>query len=294
MQTIRRAAAVLIYPAIMCLAVSCDRDGKPLPTASPPAGGPRADVIGQTAPSWVGNLLNENTSLAADPTSTQEELPGFGPKFELFFAMVKAQDPRNMVNDVVSVTTTTAFPAGIGLAVRNLLPGTKIDALTDQLNLKYLFPTSSRTCSGGSPRIQLAIDGDGDGTFAQVTGGPDQNAFGYVGHAAFGVGCITGSWDLIDMANVMDPTMRWDLSQFVQPVTLPPGVTPHAPPACDMTCTWQEVVTYIHATFPNHQVLSGSLVDDSCSFDPLACGLADYDLITVANRTLQNSQDAVP
>ena len=49
----------------------------------------------------------------------------------------------------------------IGVALRKLNPGVKISTLTNQLQLKYFFP--ARTCAGGSPRFQLAIDTDGDG-----------------------------------------------------------------------------------------------------------------------------------
>jgi len=96
--------------------------------------------------------------------------------------MKNAQDPQNTDNDVISVLTTpgaTAAPGAIGVAVRNMLPGAKIATLTNQISIKYLFPT--RSCDGGSPRIQLFIN-PGDGT-------PPHNAFGYIGHGGFGTGC---------------------------------------------------------------------------------------------------------
>ena len=189
--------------------------------------------------------------------------------------MTNDQDPLNVNNDVISVLTTTAYPAGAGVAVRRLLPGTKIESLTDQINLKYLFPLSSgRTCSGGSPRIQLYID-PGDGT-------TPHNAFGYVGHGTFGTGCLTGMWDFVDMANPADLMPRWDLSQW-----LARGA------ACNMTCTWAQVVAFFDTSVPNHVVLSGGVYDDSCSFDTLACGKAYYDLVSIGNLTLDNRQDTV-
>ena len=147
-------------------------------------------------------------------------------------------------------------------------------ALDHQINLKYYFPSLPRTCSGGSPRVEIAIDGDGNGRFDQFPGGPDQNAFGYVGHAPFGAGCITGEWDVIDMT---DNIGRWDLSQF----------------GGGMTLTWDQAEAFITATFPNHRVISGALVDDSCSFAPGSCGQAYYDLFTFENRTLEQDQDTV-
>jgi hypothetical protein len=218
-------------------------------------------------PSWVGNLLSGQFDLAlqSTPASTQEELPGLGHKFELLFAMKDDADPQNPTNDVISVSTTPDYPAGIGVALRNTPPGFKIAALTNQLQLKYYFPT--RSCGGGSPRIQIAIDTDGDG----ISNG---NAFGYVGHTGFGGGCVTGSWDFVDMTDTVP--FRWDLTQF--------GLAYH---------TWATAVAAITTTFPNHRVLSGSLVDDSCSFNAPSCGQAYYDLFTFENRTLEQDQDTV-
>jgi hypothetical protein len=218
-------------------------------------------------PAWIGNLLSGQFDLAnqSTPASTQEELPGLGHKFELLFAMNDDKDPLNLTNDVISVLTTAAYPAGIGVAFRDTPPGFKIAALTNQLQLKYYF--DGRSCGSGSPRIQIAIDTNGDGTF-------DGNAFGYVGHTGFGGGCVTGSWDFVDMTDAVP--FRWDLTQF--------GLGYH---------NWQTAVAAVNAAFPNHRVLSGSLVDDSCSFAPTSCGKAYYDLFTFENRTLEQDQDTV-
>lgn len=232
-----------------------------------------------TTPSWVGSLLLGNSAITADPTMTAPEAQGLGRKFELLYAMMNDQDPLNSDNDVISVVTTTAYPAGIGVAVRDMLPGATVPSLTDQINIKYYFPgaPARTTCSGGSPRIQLLID-PGDGT------GP-RNAFGYIGHAAFGAGCITAKWDFVDLSNLNDPTPYWDLSQFL--------ASGH-PVVCDMTCSWAQVVAFFNtATFPNQQVLSGGVYDDSCSFDAAACAKAYYDLLTIENRTLTNREDTV-
>jgi len=218
-------------------------------------------------PAWAGNLLSANVDLAAQssPATTAEELPGLGHKFELLFAMNDDQDPLNLTNDVISVFTTTSYPAGIGVALRNTPPGFKIGALTNQLQLKYYFPT--RNCGGGSPRIQIAIDTDGDGN-------SNGNAFGYVGHAGFGAGCLTGAWDFVDMTDTVPA--RWDLTQF--------GLGYN---------NWQTAVALMTAAHPNHRVLSGSLVDDSCSFSAASCGQAYYDLFTFENRTLEQDEDTV-
>jgi hypothetical protein len=227
-----------------------------------------------TVPSWAGNLLFQNSTITADPTMTTPEAQGLGQKFELLFAMVNDQDQQNPDNDVISVLTAPEIPGGIGVAVRNMLPGAKVASLTDQINIKYFFPM--RSCDGGSPRIQLFVD-PGDGT-------PPHNAFGYIGHAAFGTGCLTGTWDLLDMANLSDPIPRWDLSQFLG--------SGHLAAACDMTCNWSQVVTFF-GTLPNHVVLSGGVFDDSCRFATASCGKAFYGLLTIENRTLENRQDTV-
>ena len=231
------------------------------------AGMPASAQLLRSNPDWVGNLLSANADFAAmsNTASAQEELSGLGHKFELYYAMNDDHDPQNLTNDVISVLTTTAYPAGIGVAFRNTPPGFRISALTNQLQLKYYFP--ARSCGGGSPRIQIAIDTDGDG----VSNG---NAFGYVGHTGFGGGCVTGVWDFVDMTDAVPS--RWDLTQF--------GLGYH---------NWQTAVTAITTAFPNHKVLSGSLVDDSCSFFAPSCGQAYYDLFTFENRTLEQDQDTV-
>src|SRR3989475_12267320 len=98
----------------------------------------------------------------------------YPPVFIFFFLMIR-RPPRstlfpyttlfrsNATNDVVSVLTTTSYPAGIGVAIRNLPPGIKITALSDQIQLKYYFPF--RSCGGGSPRLPPPIYRHGDGPF---------------------------------------------------------------------------------------------------------------------------------
>src|SRR5688572_211779 len=93
-------------------------------------------------------LVFANGIVTPDPTSTQEELPGLGHKFELFGAMVQDTDPENAVgnsggsgggvggNETVSATMT---PTAFALAFRNLPPGIRITALDNQLGLKYYF-----------------------------------------------------------------------------------------------------------------------------------------------------------
>jgi hypothetical protein len=226
-------------------------------------------TIAQTVPSWVGHLLLGKSTMTANPTLTAPEAQGLGQKFELVFSMVNDQDPQNSDNDVISLTTGSVGSNVIGVAVRNMLPRARIESLTNQISIKYYF-VSTRTCNGGSPRIQLLIN-PGDGT-------PSMNAFGYVSTApGGGGGCVSDKWQFQDMANLADPVPEWDLTQFGGPYAN----------------TWAQVVTFFDTTYPNHQVLSGGVFDDSCSFDALACGKAYYDLLTVENRTLENKEDTV-
>ena len=163
---------------------------------------------------------------------TAPEAQGLGQKFELLFAMVNEQDPQNFDNDAISVFTTTAYSAGIGVAERNMLPGAKIATLTNQISLKYLF-VPPRNCGGGSPRIQLYLD-PGNGT-------SPHNAFGYVGNGGFGSGCVSdGNWHFQNMTDSVP--FRWDITQFGSGYQ-----------------NWPGVMAFFNATYPNHTVLSGGL-----------------------------------
>jgi hypothetical protein len=145
--------------------------------------------------------------------------------------------------------------------------------LTDQLELKYYL--AGHTCGGGSPRFQLGIDGDGDHHFTQFAGGPDQNAFGYIGDKAFGGLCVSNQWVYEDMTN---NAPKWDLSQFAAP--------------CGMTCTWMQVVTYFSTIWPNHRVENAVLVDDSSAFFIAGRGCSYFDLVSSGGETLDDWSDA--
>jgi hypothetical protein len=216
--------------------------------------------------------LANNVIALSSPESTQEELPGLGHKFELFGAMMDDVDPLNTTNGTVSATMT---PTVFALAFRNLPPGIKITALDTQLGLKYFF-VGTRTCGGGSPRVSLLVDSDGDGNTNFV-------AHGHVNPPAF-TACPPEQW-LYE--NLTDNLKRWE----VTPAT---ALTPPCGPiGAVTTCTWDELEMRISTQFPNHKILGGFLVEDSCSFFVAACGIAHYDLVTIENRTLENKQDTV-
>jgi hypothetical protein len=222
--------------------------------------------------------LNMDVIALSNPESTQEELPGLGHKFELLGVMVRDTDPENSVgnpggsgggvggNETISATMT---PTSVALAFRNLPPGIKIAALDNQLGLKYFFE-GTRTCGGGSPRITLLVDSDGDGDF-------DFAAHGHVNPPALAA-CPPNKWMY---ENLTDDLPRWEVTPGTA-VLLPALYNP-----------WEVLENAIATAFPNHKILAGFLVEDSCSFRPETCGKAYYDLVTIENRTLEIWQDTV-
>jgi hypothetical protein len=132
------------------------------------------------------------------------------------------------------------------------------------ISLDYRF-TGSKTCGGGSPRIQLAVDTDDNGV-------PNGNAFGYLGTASFGGGCaLPDRWTHEDFT---DSVARWDLSQF--------GGSP--------ANTWAAVEAFFSLQ-PHEQVLNGVLIEDACSFVPVNCGRTYYNTVKIGNLTLENWSD---
>jgi hypothetical protein len=245
------------------------------------AGAQASAGLGTAAPSWeplstAFATFDFTTLLPADDpamsdfqaTSTDPKKLPKGSKYKLFGTAKDDVDPENSFNEVISFDTTD--PNAVAGATRRLGDHIKIDQLDNQVELKYYFV--GRTCGAGSPRIQLAIDGNGDGKFNQFTGGPDQNAFGYLGDAAFGGGCLPNQWVFEDMT---DSAPKWDLSQF----------------GGGMTNSWDSMETFLNTTFPNHRVRSATLVDDSASFFVAGQGCAYFDLVSTGPRTLTGNED---
>ena len=183
-----------------------------------------------------------------------------GQQFHLAGTATDDVDPENPTNDVISFNTT---PATFAAASRATHKGTKIEMLDNQVQLKYLFV--NRTCSGGAPRISLGIDRNGDGTI-------DGNAFGYLGDKPFGGGCPPGEWIFEDMTN---DQAKWDLSQLQGP----------------MAIDWDGMEAFIQGAYPSHQVLRGTLVDDSCSFAPTSCGRVYFDNVVIGNQEIDDHLD---
>jgi hypothetical protein len=192
-------------------------------------------------------------SLAAEPKAHGDHLKAFG-------AVSKATDPENPSNQVFKFDNTSTF-AGITTQLEHNI---KVHQLDNQVQLKYYF-VSPKTCILGSPRIQLAIDTDHDGK-------SNGNAFGYLGDKPFGGGCAMDQWVFEDMT---DGAAKWDLSQF----------------GGGMTNTWDQMEAFFDGTFPNHQVLSSTLVEDPGSATPGSSGITYYDTVTMADQTADNWND---
>lgn len=195
--------------------------------------------------------------IAAFGSSTSKVSANGSCDFTLFGSAAPATDPENASNEVILIDGDAGFGG-----IRKVLPlGTKAEHIDNQVNLKY-FHVAPKTCTAGSPRIQLAIDTDSDG----VSNG---NAFGYVGSLPFGGGCLTGVWDFNDMT---DGVGRWDLSQV----------------GGGMTLTWDAMELFLAGTHPNYQILRGTVVEDGYPGDTY------YDLITIGDCTLDGHEDLAP
>jgi hypothetical protein len=189
-------------------------------------------------------------------------------KFELVGTATFAKDPTSQSNFVIKVDNTNGF----GGVRRDL--NTKITALDEHLTVRYYF-VGPKTCGGGSPRIQLAVDLDGDG----MTNG---NAFGHIGPSPSFTMCQTDEWVTEDLTisaleNPMQ-AVRWDIGQL----------------GGSAFTTWDNVKLHISA-FVNHKVLRATLIEDQAFGMPpgffIPRGVTYYDDITLGERTLEDQRD---
>lgn len=215
------------------------------------------------------------------PKPYQPGGPIFAQNYKLFGSMVDAIDPDQQptTNEVISSSLDANDPNTL-FAVAFRLLKTKIFNLDNQIQLKYYFQ-APRNCFGGAPRIQLAIDLNGDNVV-------DGNAFGYVGPFPSFSGCTTGRWVFEDLT---DDQPRWDISQFTSGPNAfcnqPGNTCPPVPPG--FVISWDALETFVTA-FPNHRVESGALADDTFG-GPGQLGKAFYDIVAIGNRTLDNWED---
>jgi hypothetical protein len=248
-----------------------------------------AAVVGACA------LLISLNSASADGTYSDHDQSGF---FLGGTAQI-AEDPENPANDVIRIDTGAA--PFFGTVSRRV--SAKIHQLDNMLSFKAWFQ-GTKTCIGGAPRLQLAIDLNGDGE-------PEGNAHGYFGPSPSFAGCPPNTWLFEDLTGGGDTVTglgplpstgqatpneeaEWDLTQFVCPVTVPPTLPPGPPDApCiahpGFVTTWSAVETIIGA-FPDHVVCTVALVDDTFGA-PGMTGVAYYDLFTAGRATWENHDD---
>jgi hypothetical protein len=202
---------------------------------------------------------------------------GSGSRFKLFGNARMARDPENPSNIVLEVRSV---PASTATGAYRELRRVQLWQLDHQLSFHRAF-VAPHTCGGGSPRIQLLIDANGDGKFQQAPRGPDFVAHGHVRppHAGCETSAPTPSrggpspstllWRFEDLT---DEQSRWEIT--------PGGAVPGIP--VFPFASWDVLEQTVSTLFPNHQVLRGVFVED---FNPTP-GLAYYDLITIFDLTL--------
>src|SRR4051812_8461287 len=237
---------------------------------------------GLTALVCIGLTHYASTSLA-DPDNARPE----GPRFKLFGNAALTADPENPTNVVLRIVNDGGTPAGAYRDLRNV----KIWQLDHQLNFKWAF-VAPHSCGGGSPRIILLIDANGDGKFEQFPNGPDFAAAGHVRPTYAGCEASTPTpadgpapstllWRFEDLT---DELIRWEVlpSNAVTP--------PIGPIGGAGALNWDALEAAVSAAFPDHQVLRGIFLED---FNPTP-GVAYYDLITIFDLTLGSEGQVTP
>jgi hypothetical protein len=183
-------------------------------------------------------------------------------KFELVGTATFAKDPLIPANYVIAVDNTTGFGG-----IRRVIDA-KITALDEHLTVRYYF-VGPKTCGLGSPRIQLAVDIDGDGD-------SNGNAFGHIGPSPAFTGCQMNKWVTEDLTISLleggQAVGRWDGNQVCAGTNF---------------VTWDIFKACLATVFPNHMVLTALLIEDPAPFG----GVTFYDPITLGYRTLEDASD---
>lgn len=215
------------------------------------------------------------------------ENEGSGSNFKIFGDADLTRDPENPTNVVLRVVNDGGTPAGAYRKLHNV----QLWQLDHQLNFKYAFAVP-HSCGGGSPRIILLIDADGNGKFETAPNGPDFALNGHV-HPPF-AGCETSVplsnnggaapsalvWRFEDLT---DELTRWEITGAA--LSTVPGFPVYPGPNWDLT---EQVVS---SAFPNHRVLEAIFLEDFNNTPP---GIAYYDLITVLDLTLGTRGQVAP
>lgn len=197
-----------------------------------------------------------------------------------------ARDPENPANDVIRIRTDV--PPFFGTVSRTV--NVQVEQLDNMLEFKAWFAVgplpSTKTCIGGSPRFQLAVDLDGDGD-------SDGNAFGDTGINGSGTGCPQQTWLYEDLTGGDGVT---GLGVFLSP----PFTTPNeeaewaasqlgGPGVPGAGVPWSVFEAFL-TTFPNHVVCTVALVDDTFGIAGMS-GTAYYDIISAGRATFKDRED---
>ena len=231
------------------------------------------------------------TPTEPDVNAQRVENDGSGNQFKFFGSAAITRDPENPTNVVLEVVSDGGTPAG---AYRDL-NDVQLWQLDHQLNFHRAF-VAPHTCGGGSPRIQLIIDANGDGEFVQAPAGPDFVAHGHVRppYAACetsaptptpegGAAPSTLIWRFEDLT---DELIRWEIT----PSTAIPGIPPIGPIGGAGAVSWDALELIVSQAFPDHEVLRGIFLED---FNPTP-GIAYYDLITIFDLTIGSRGQVTP
>ena len=229
-------------------------------------------ALGACGPSDVTgpetHTQEEGTPVAAAPAPLA--MPSFGAtRAYMALAVDAVETPTWAVSGLLWGRAPGTDPGSEAVALRSTLPiaARKQKAAASVVTLhmpagrtvaslgtlSYRFYLEEGECIGGSPRVQVGLDLDGDGD-------EDGRAFGHAGATPFGLGpCGTGIW--IDEV-ATDEDKAWELG----------ALDPTAP----YTTTWSDAVARITAAHPNHQVTRILWVQDSFwAIDPLVTWVDD-------------------
>ena len=168
------------------------------------------------------------------------------------------------------------------VGVRRDLRRVQVWQLDHQLSFKWAF-VAPHSCGGGSPRVILLIDSDGDGDRDFSANGQTRPPLfagcenGVVTPSDGGPSPSTLPWRFED---VTDEQFRWEITG---------GTVPNFPPYPGPN--WDVFEQLIHTAFPNHRVLQVRVLED---FNNTGAGVSYYDLITVFDLTLGTEGQVQP
>ncbi|HEU4748736.1 MAG TPA: hypothetical protein VFS56_09570 [Gemmatimonadaceae bacterium] len=252
MKIVNAMGRILVAAAIILFGVGCnDR-------ADQPTGITSVGASGAAANQSVGN-------------------DGSGSNFKVFGDADVTRDPENPANIVLEVRSDGVTPAGAYRTLNNV----QLWELDHQVNFHRAF-VAPHTCSGGSPRVILFIDANGDGQFQTAPNGPDFAANGHV-RPPF-AGCETSTPTANNGEMSTPSTLLWrfeDLTDEQPRWEITGGTVPGFP--AFPGATWDQLETLISTAFANHEVIQAIFLED---FNPSPPGTSYYDLITIHDLTL--------